>query len=290
MTIPENKSLNSVQDNYEKYKDMFTTEKNDIVTMDSFYQLLVAEMQNQDPLEPTSNTEFISQMATFTSLQATQDNFKMQQQNYAKSLIGQTVGVSEGGEELTKGVVEYATFGDEIMIRVDGKSYPLTALKMIYGEDGATGAGSQIGNYGSFASSLIGKDVVVQAVDATGAPVYDEGKATSIEIQDGIVRVVVNGYAYNVTDVVSVSEAKQQADTTASDKLDELSQLVSQIAQNRQPSYIPEVKEEEQIAAVPETEETTDTQEELVDYTSEEDIQDLPDEDDEAASLYQLFS
>ncbi len=298
MTTPPLKDLNTIQDNYEKYKDMFTTEKNDVVTMDSFYQLLVAEMQNQDPLEPTSNTEFISQMATFTSLQATQDNFAMQQQNYAKSLIGQTVGVSDGGDQLTTGVVEYATFGDEIMIRVNGKNYPLTSLKMIYGEGGEAGTGSsQIGDYGSFASSLIGKDVVVSAVDANGKPVYDEGTATSIEIQDGIVRVVVNGYAYNVTDIVSVSEAQQTAsvsDTAVSDRLDELTDLVSQIArkQSEQVTYIPEKKEEEteQIAAVPETENSADIQEELADFTSESDIPDLPDEEDEAAALYELFS
>ena len=39
--------------------------KNEIDS-DMFLTLLVAEMQNQDPLEPTSNTEWVSQYATFT--------------------------------------------------------------------------------------------------------------------------------------------------------------------------------------------------------------------------------
>ena len=39
MTTPPMKDLNTIQDNYEKYKDMFTTENNDIVTMESFYEL-----------------------------------------------------------------------------------------------------------------------------------------------------------------------------------------------------------------------------------------------------------
>ena len=32
---------------------------------DQFLQILCAEMQYQDPLEPTSNTEYIAQLATF---------------------------------------------------------------------------------------------------------------------------------------------------------------------------------------------------------------------------------
>ncbi len=270
--------VNTIQDNYEKYKDMFTTEKNDVVTMESFYQLLVAEMQNQDPLEPTSNTEFISQMATFTSLQATQDNFAMQQQNYARSLIGQSVGVSDGGSELVQGIVEYATFGDEIMIRVNGKNYPLSSLKMVYGsaEQAAAAGSSQIGQYGAFASSLIGKNVVVQAVDATGKSVYDEGVADSIEIQDGVVRVVVNGYAYNVTDVVSVSEAQVQAAESYDNSIqDVLQQILDNTSKQQEIAEIPAVEEkEEEIPAVEET--------------AEEDIPDLT-EEEENKSLYELF-
>lgn len=274
--MPTVDGLNTIQDNYEKYKDMFTTEKNDVVTMESFYQLLVAEMQNQDPLEPTSNTEFISQMATFTSLQATQDNFAMQQQNYARNLVGQYVGVTDGGSELVQGVVEYATFGDEVMIRVNGKNYPLSALKMTYGST-ENGGVSQIGQYGAFASSLIGKNVVVQAIDAAGSPVYDEGKAESIEIQDGVVRVVVNGYAYNVTDVVSVSEiaqetAKPTADTNAYTLEQAVQDIISGVEQKT------EAAKTEEIAEIP-----------AVDETADSDIADLNDEEEETASLYELF-
>ena len=40
---------------------------------DTFLQLLVAEVQNQDPLEPTSNTEWVSQYATFSELEQMQN-------------------------------------------------------------------------------------------------------------------------------------------------------------------------------------------------------------------------
>ncbi len=38
---------------------------------DDFLQLLCAEMQYQDPLEPTSNTDYVAQLATFSQLEAT---------------------------------------------------------------------------------------------------------------------------------------------------------------------------------------------------------------------------
>ena len=40
---------------------------------DEFLQLLVTQMQYQDPLNPTSDTEFIAQMAQFSSLEQMQN-------------------------------------------------------------------------------------------------------------------------------------------------------------------------------------------------------------------------
>ncbi len=269
-----NQTINTPQDIYEKYKDMFTTEKNNLITMDSFYQLLIAEMQNQDPLEPTSNTEFISQMATFTSLQAQQDNFDMQKQNYANSLVGQIVAVSEDGTNLKQGIVEYVTYGDEIQVNIDGKNYKLSQIKQLYGKaDSVTG--SQIGDFGAFAAGSLGNEVTVLAVDATGSTVFDKGTVSSIEIEDGTVRVIVNGYAYNVTDVIAVSEAEKTEETTEPDS-EQTENVTGQAADSTK------------------TEETTDSadtaaQEPPVERTEDDDIQDLPDEDDDTEALYQLF-
>jgi flagellar hook assembly protein FlgD len=38
----------------------------------TFLQLLVTQLQHQDPLQPTDNTEFIAQLAQFTSLESLQ--------------------------------------------------------------------------------------------------------------------------------------------------------------------------------------------------------------------------
>ena len=42
---------------------------NSRVSTDTFLQLLVAEIKNQNPLEPQKGSEFLSQLATFSTLE-----------------------------------------------------------------------------------------------------------------------------------------------------------------------------------------------------------------------------
>ena len=42
--------------------------------INDFLALMVAQMQYQDPLEPTDNTQYIAQMATFSQVEATKQS------------------------------------------------------------------------------------------------------------------------------------------------------------------------------------------------------------------------
>ncbi|HZS12766.1 MAG TPA: flagellar hook capping FlgD N-terminal domain-containing protein [Nitrospirales bacterium] len=48
---------------------------------DDFLKLLTVQMQNQDPLKPMDNQEFIAQLAQFSQLQAASDQTKLLQQS-----------------------------------------------------------------------------------------------------------------------------------------------------------------------------------------------------------------
>lgn len=96
---------------------------------DAFLQLLATEMQNQDPLEPTSNTEYISQLAQFSALEAMQDLNTTSQITQAISLTGSYVIMNTtdaaGNVKQISGLVDFVTVTDgKAYMSIDGKSYP----------------------------------------------------------------------------------------------------------------------------------------------------------------------
>lgn len=61
------------------------------INFDDFLQLLVTELQNQDPTEPVSNTEYVSQMAQISSMQQIGAISECVSSYQAYSLLGKTV-------------------------------------------------------------------------------------------------------------------------------------------------------------------------------------------------------
>ncbi|MCD6116525.1 flagellar hook assembly protein FlgD, partial [bacterium] len=53
----------------------------DIMGKDSFLQLLVTQLKNQDPLQPMDNTQFVAQLAQFSSLEQVQNLNGLMSQN-----------------------------------------------------------------------------------------------------------------------------------------------------------------------------------------------------------------
>lgn len=90
-----------------------TAEKNSM-DKDAFLQLLVAQMQYQDPLEPTSNTEFVSQYAQFSQVEQMQNMAATSELARATSLVGDYVYVkttgSDGEPDYVYGKVDYVAF------------------------------------------------------------------------------------------------------------------------------------------------------------------------------------
>ena len=100
---------------------------------DAFLQLLIAEMQHQDPLEPTTNTEWISQMATFSQLEELQSLSKTTENTQIFSLVGKHVIVStedaSGNKQLKEGVVDFISVsGGQAKFSINGSLYSMEDL------------------------------------------------------------------------------------------------------------------------------------------------------------------
>ena len=72
-------------------KNTNTSSSKTTLDVDQFLQLMVAEMQNQDPLEPTDNSDYMAQLATFTQVEATKEMNTNTLQGMASDLVGKQV-------------------------------------------------------------------------------------------------------------------------------------------------------------------------------------------------------
>jgi flagellar basal-body rod modification protein FlgD len=61
------------------------------LTQSDFLNLVVSQLENQDPLDPESSSDFASQMAQFSSLTQMQDLNSSFGQMYGVNLLGKTV-------------------------------------------------------------------------------------------------------------------------------------------------------------------------------------------------------
>ncbi len=111
------------------------------VDSDTFLTLLVAEMQNQDPLEPTSNTEWVSQYATFTQVEQMTEMGESMDMLRANSMIGKEVVMkvtseSTGETSYKRGVVDYVTVEEgKAFLVIDEEKYSMSDLDSVASEE-----------------------------------------------------------------------------------------------------------------------------------------------------------
>lgn len=97
---------------------------------DTFLQLLVAQMKYQDPLEPTSNTEYISQYATFSQVEQMQNMAGTMELSRASQLVGQEVWIkttdANGQSKYIQGQVDYVVYENgKAYVSVDEELYSI---------------------------------------------------------------------------------------------------------------------------------------------------------------------
>ncbi|EIW18209.1 MULTISPECIES: flagellar hook capping FlgD N-terminal domain-containing protein [Pelosinus] len=94
---------------------------------DDFLKLLVTQLQYQNPLDPMDNTEFVAQMAQFSSLEQMQNLNATMANMHASNLIGSTINFSNDSGNLITGIVGGTSTSSgvtSLVVGVDAVQYP----------------------------------------------------------------------------------------------------------------------------------------------------------------------
>lgn len=107
---------------------------------DAFLQLLVTQMQYQDPLEPTDNTEYMSQLAQFSELESMNNLNTAYENSQALGLVGQYVILNttdaSGNLKQVGGLVQYVTINNgQALLRVNDEYYTMDEFDSVVDYD-----------------------------------------------------------------------------------------------------------------------------------------------------------
>lgn len=200
-----------------------------------FLKMLTAQLRSQDPLNPMSNEDFVSQLATFSSLQelqgmgatldqSLQANLLLGQlfnNTMATSLIGKVVRAQADSVEVgSSGTanLSYKLSGNATDITVeitnsDGKVIrTLTVPAQAAGEhqvqwDGLDSNGKHVAA-GTYTFAVTAKDATGQTVDVS---TYFEGSVSELRYVDGQVVLLVGGREVSLSDILLIREADDEA-------------------------------------------------------------------------------
>lgn len=103
---------------------------------EDFLLLLVTQMQYQDPLNPQDDTDFVAQLAQFSSLEQMQNLNATTINSQAFTLVGKEVIIktedSTGKAHEVQGTVDYVTMQNgKAYLSVDGSLYSIDDLKTV---------------------------------------------------------------------------------------------------------------------------------------------------------------
>ncbi len=206
---------------------------------EQFLQLLVTQLQHQNPLEPTTNEDFIAQLATFASLEQLQDintgtrtGLLMQQSvtnALSTGLIGKDVLIDTSTVSVARGaasqfvvdldgeaiVTVKVTNADGDTVRTleisDDGGLPLAAGEHQFTWDGKDDNGVAVPD-GDYTISVTAADAEGAAV---GASTWLRGHVAGVRFSEGIAYVIVGEMEFNLADVIEVREAIAAALTSA---------------------------------------------------------------------------
>jgi flagellar basal-body rod modification protein FlgD len=197
-----------------------TTSSKNVIGKDEFLKMLIAQLKNQDPLNPLDGTAFTAQLAQFSSLEQLQNintqlsAFTRQQQSLSSAQAVTLI----GKEVLARGNTVQAA-GSPVALSYQLAGDAAEGLVRIYNADGefidALSFQNQKQGLNTLTwsppSSLTGTCTFeVSAADragrVVGADTMVQGEVTGVNYRDGAITLSVGGREIAYGDVVSVKK------------------------------------------------------------------------------------
>lgn len=102
---------------------------NSELSENTFLQLMIDQLQNQDPLQPQDNTQMLAQLAQFSALEQMTTVSQMTSMSLAHQLIGTSITVDDGSGNAVSGTVSSITMNQgQPEVVISGTSYPLSQV------------------------------------------------------------------------------------------------------------------------------------------------------------------
>lgn len=203
---------------------------------DAFLKMFMAQMTNQNPLDPMDNTEFTAQLAQFSSLeQLTQINTNLKglssltdaiTQSQALSYLGKEVTLSGNQLPLNNGVAGATTFSlansATVKVSIADSSGKVVATKSL----GTMSAGEQSYTWDGLKSDGTAAadgtyTVTITATDGDGGTVKVSNQTVSGKVtgfkkgSDGVTYLMAGVAWAKISDVVSVNEPKSSSSSSS---------------------------------------------------------------------------
>ena len=213
---------------YNPTLDGFDRNTSDELDKDAFLNLLVTQLQYQNPLEPMQDQEFVSQLAQFSQLEQLENmsstlatnsevNYLMSQSianTMATTLIGKTV-VAQGSDfhlgldDEVKLSFELGTEAATTTINIFDENKSLVRTVTLSDQAGGMNTYTWDGKNNAGIDLAPGQySYEVHATTLSGAEVSVEnrviGNVESIKYEDGMAYLVIGGYEVDLSSIIEI--------------------------------------------------------------------------------------
>lgn len=201
---------------------VFTDKKENGVSVDDFLNLMVAQLRNQDFMNPVDDTQYVTQLAQFATMQQMQEMASYMKTNYVMSLVGKNVTAAKmkisGELQKETGTVEKISLvNNEFLVYVNGERFSLEQIMEINSstENKNDETDETDPQKAEYLLSLMGKQVTVRQYDAEGNPGEKlSGVVEKISMEDGKYRVWLGEAWHSLDDILEV-ENESAPESTA---------------------------------------------------------------------------